>query len=106
MTDNPRPNSQPRWLHLKAAARYVDLSVSAMALKLSNGTGPKFHRSPGSRFKIFSTLDLDDWIVNAPERVPTQAERERLAKLQEGAERVRQERRARRRTENNEDMTA
>jgi hypothetical protein len=105
VTNEPRPTPPGRWLHFKAACRYVDLSPSAMAAKLIAGTGPKFHRSPGSRFKIFSTLDLDDWIVNAPERAPTQAERGRLIKLQEGAERVRRERRARR-AKIDEDMTA
>jgi hypothetical protein len=84
--------------------KYVDLSPSAMALKLSNGTGPRSYQSPGSRFRIFWSGDVDDWIVNAPERVLTQAERARLIKLQEGAERVRRERRARR-AEIDEDMT-
>jgi hypothetical protein len=92
-----RPNPQPRWLHFKAACKYLDLSHVTLALKLSNGTGPKFYRSPGSKNKIFWSLDLNDWVVNAPEHPMTEAERGRLAKLQAGAERVREERRAQRR---------
>jgi hypothetical protein len=106
MTNERDPSPQGGWLHLKAAARYVDLSVSALSLKLSNGNGPRFHQSPGSRFKIFSMRDLDDWVMNAPERQLTHAEQGRLAKLQEGAARVREERRARRRAEISEDVTA
>jgi hypothetical protein len=106
MTDNPHSNSQPRWLRLKAACLYVNLSRNAMLQKLRAGTGPKFHVSPGSRFKIFWSGDLDDWILNAPTHPVTPAERERLAKLQAGAARVLEERRARRQAKPEEDMTA
>jgi hypothetical protein len=106
MTGNPKINAHPRWLHFKAMCRYVDLSRSAMEVKLAKGTGPKFHKSPGSRNLIFWSGDLDAWILNAPPHPVTPVERQRLAKLQAGAERVRQERRARRRAEMSEDVTA
>jgi hypothetical protein len=106
MTDNLHPNSQGRWLHFKAMCRYVDLSPSAMTAKLIAGTGPRSYQSPGSRNKIFWSGDVDDWVVNAPERVLTQAERGRLIKLQEGAARVREERRARRQGKTEEVVTA
>jgi hypothetical protein len=96
MTDNIRPNPQPRWLHVKGACRYIDLSFNTLMAKLRAGTGPQFYRSPGSKNLIFWTPDLDLWITTAPERQLTQAERGRLAKLQLGAQRVLQERRARR----------
>lgn len=106
MTDEPLPTSPGRWLRFKSACKYLDIAPSTMSLKLNNGTGPKFHQSPGSMFKIFWSGDLDDWVLNAPKRVLTPAERVRLARLQEGAARLRDERRARRRAETNEDMTA
>jgi hypothetical protein len=87
MTDEPRPTREPRWLHFKATCRYLDLSPSTLSAKLIAGVGPKFHKSPGSRFRIFWTPDLDDWVMNSPERQLTQAERKRLAKLQEGGAR-------------------
>lgn len=105
MTNEPLPTSPGRWLHFKAMCKYVDLSPSAMAQKLAAGVGPRSYQSPGSRFRIFWSGDVDDWIVNAPERGLTQAERGRLIKLQEAAERVRQERRAQR-AKIDEDMTA
>ena len=102
MTTKPRPNSQPRWVHFKGACKYLDLSPITLTTKLNAGVGPKFHRSPGSRNKIFWTPDLDDWVMNSPERPLTQGERERYAKLQEGAERAR----ARRRAETGENASA
>jgi hypothetical protein len=95
-----------RWLRFKGACRYLDIAPSTMSLKLSNGTGPKFHQSPGSMFKIFWSGDLDDWVLNAPKRQLTPAERVRLARLQEGAARLREERRAQRQAETSEGVTA
>jgi hypothetical protein len=92
MTGNPHVNAHPRWLHFKAMCRYVDLSRSAMEVKLAKGTGPKFHKSPGSRNLIFWSGDLDDWIVNSPPHAMTEAERARTIKLKAGAERARKER--------------
>jgi len=106
MTDNLLINSHGRWLHLQAACDYLDLSTVTLAKKLNAGTGPKFYLSPGSWNKVFWTGDLDDWIRNSPERQPTPGERVRLAKLQEGAERVRQKRRARRQAQTDETDTA
>jgi hypothetical protein len=106
MTNETHPNTQARWLHFKAMCKYVDLSTTTMEAKLLAGVGPKFHRSPGSKNKIFWTPDLDDWIVNSPERQMTPAERARLVKLQAGAERVREQRRARRQAKIEEDVTA
>jgi hypothetical protein len=106
MIDETLPTSQGRWMRLKSASKYVNLSPSAMAQKLAAGNGPKFYRSPGSRFRLFWTGDLDAWILSAPKHPVTQAERERLIKFQEGAERAREERRARRQAKIGEDVTA
>ena len=93
MTDEiPRPH---RWVHFKGACEYLDLSPVTLASKLNAGVGPKFYRSPGSRNKIFRTDHLDDWVVDAPERPITEAERDRLVKLQAGARRSREQRRGR-----------
>ncbi len=105
MTDEPLHTSPGRWLRFKSACKYLDIAPSTMSLKLSNGTGPRYRMSPGSRFRLFWSGDLDDWVLNAPPHPVTQAERARLIKLQEGAERVRQERSAQR-AKIDEDMTA
>ena len=93
----------PRWLHFSEAAAYLGLKPGTLSLKLRRGIGPKFHLSPGSRDKIFFTGDLDAWVRTAPERALTQAEIERRQKLQAGAERAREEKRARRRAGSNEE---
>jgi hypothetical protein len=96
MTDDPRPNPQPRWVHQQGAADYLDLELSTFVKKLIDGTGPRFYLAPGSRNKIFWTPDLDAWVMTTPERPVTEGEIRRLEKLQAGARRVREERRARR----------
>jgi hypothetical protein len=106
MTDSPHPTSPGRWLRLKAACKYLNISTVTLTKKLNARVGPRSYRSPGSRFRIFWSGDLDDWVLNAPKHPMTQAERERLAKLQAGAERVRQKRRARRQAEVGENVTA
>ena len=105
MTDESIHTSPGRWLRFKSACQYLDIGPSTMSLKLSNGTGPRYRMSPGSRCRLFWSGDLDDWVLNAPKHPVTQAERARLAKLQEGAARVREERRARR-AKIDDDMTA
>lgn len=105
MTDDFLPNPYPRWLRLKAASEYLGLKPGTLSQKLCNGTGPKSHRAPGSRNRIFWTPDLDDWVRNTPTRPPTQAEIARVAKLQEGAARALEKRCARRSARIDEDMT-
>lgn len=105
MTDEPYP-SRERWLRFKSACKYLDIAPATLALKLNNGSGPPYHVLPGSRNKLFKTTDLDAWILSAPKLLMTPAERERLAKLQAGAERARQERRARRQAKIGETVTA
>jgi hypothetical protein len=117
MTDEiPRPlasaslRQEPpahRWVHFKGACEYLDLSPVTLAAKLNAGVGPKFYRSPGSRNRIFRTDHLDDWVANAPERPLTEAECDRLIKLQAGARRSReQRRRERQQAEIDEDVSA
>jgi hypothetical protein len=106
MTDNPHPTSPGHWLRLKAACKHLNISTVTLTKKLNAGTGPRSYQSPGSRFRIFWSGDLDAWILNAPPHPVTPAERERLAKLQAGAERVRQERRERRATKIEGSVTA
>ena len=96
-----------RWVHFRGACEYLDLSPVTLTAKLNAGVGPKFYRSPGSRNKIFRTDHLDDWVANAPERPLTQAERDRLIKLQAGARRSREaRRREHRQAEIDEDVNA
>jgi hypothetical protein len=106
MTDELFSTSPGRWLRFKSACKYLDIAPSTMSLKLNSGTGPRHRTAPGSRHKIFWSGDLDDWILSAAPHPVTEAERERLAKLQAGAERVREERRSRRQAKTEEDVTA
>jgi hypothetical protein len=105
MTDNPHPNS-PRWLRFKSACKYLDIAPSTLAAKLITGSGPRYCVLPGSRYRLFLSSDLDTWILNAPTRPVTPAERERRVKLRLAAGRVRQERRAQRQAKIGKDVTA
>jgi hypothetical protein len=89
----------PRWLRFEDACSYVGLKPGTLNTKIDNGTGPKFHRSPGSRDRVFWTGDLDDWIRNSPERALTPAEIERGERFQAASLRAREKQRARRRAQ-------
>lgn len=96
----------PRWLRFRSACRYVGIQPGTMSLKLAAGKGPPYRLVPGSRVKIFHVTELDRWIEETPPPPMTDGERGRLEKLQAGAERVREKRRARSRMEISEDANA
>ena len=96
--DETLRNLYPHWLRLDAASAYLGLKRNTLA--------QRFYRSLGSRKRIFKTIDLDAWVMNAPECVPTPAEIGRLQKMQAGAARALERRRARRAAKFEEDATA
>jgi hypothetical protein len=97
---------RPKWMRLGPACAYLDIKPSLLLKKLADGNGPPCHHAPGSRSRRFHTDDLDSWVRNSPVRPLTQSEIERSRKLQEAAERGREEKRAKRRTGSKESVIA
>ena len=102
----PRPRLQravPRHPGCLRARRH---RMSTLKEHLARGTGPRGYRLPGgsSRWR-FTRRDVDVWI-KGHEHPPPSERVERLARLQAGGERAIEKKRARRRAEINEDMTA
>jgi hypothetical protein len=107
MTQEPdRDAMRPKWMRIEAACKYLDIKPSLLLKKLADGSGPLCFRRPGSKTRLFFSADLDSWVRNSPVRPLTQSEIERSRKLQEAADRGREEKRAEQRAKTEEDVSA
>lgn len=59
MTDN-----RDRWLLRREAAKYLGLSVSALAHMACSGLGPQYYRA--GKFTRYRLSDLDEWARYRP----------------------------------------
>jgi hypothetical protein len=99
------PDYNAPCLDTRAACARANMRISTLKKHLAQGTGPRGYRLPGSSRWRFSRSDIDAW-VKGYEHKPTEHDIERLAKLQAGAERLMLKKRAQRRAETNEEVTA